>query len=124
MIVVEIAPKKCQCSGGGCTVKGPVFGSEPVVRLSQPTLTRPLSPDDKQALREALNQVVQGLVQTMNLLSDNIDPEYAEQIVDVLIEKAYVIFTVMDVTDRIPLFALLRAFKILEVFHGFFIVPH
>ena len=112
--------KNCHCSQGGCTVKGPVFGSEPVVHLSQPTLTRPVSPGDKHDLREALSEVVHGLIQTMNLLSDNIDPEYAEQIVDVLVENAHVIFTVMDVTDHIPLFALQHALKILEVFHEMF----
>ena len=56
----------------------------------------------------------------MNLLSDNIDPENAEQIVDVLVENAHVIFTAMDVTDDIPLFALPHALKILEVFHEMF----
>ena len=71
-------------------------------------------------LREALSEVVHGLIQTMNLLSDNIDPEYAEQIVDVLVENAHVIFTVMDFTDHIPLFALQHALKILEVFHEMF----
>ena len=53
----------------------------------------------------------------MNLLSDNIDPEDAEQIVDVLVENAHVIFTVMDFTDHIPLFALQHALRLLEVFH-------
>ena len=40
--------------------------------------------------------------------------------VDALIEKVHVIFTVMDVTDHIPLFALQHASKMLEVFHEIF----
>ncbi|XP_067056045.1 uncharacterized protein [Acropora muricata] len=114
------SPDDSQASDQCLIVKGPVFGSEPVVHLSQPTLTRPVSPGDKHDLREALSEVVHGLIQTMNLLSDNIDPEYAEQIVDVLVENAHVIFTVMVVTDHIPLFALQHALKILEVFHEMF----
>ena len=56
----------------------------------------------------------------MDLFSDNIDPEYAEQIVDVLMEKAHIIFTVIDVTDHIPIFSLQHALMILEVFHEMF----
>ena len=56
----------------------------------------------------------------MNLLSDNIDPEYAEQILDVLAENAHVVLTVMDVIDHMPSFALPHTFKILEVFHEMF----
>lgn len=67
--------KKCKCPGGGCTARGPVFESEPVVSLSQPTLTHPVLPKDKQDLREALSEIVQRLIETMDLLSDNIAPE-------------------------------------------------
>ena len=112
--------KKCKCPGGGCTVGGPVFELEPVVSLSQTILTRPVSPIDKRDLREALSEIVQGLIETMDLLSDNIDPEYAEQIVDVLMEKALIKFTVIYVTDHIPLFSLQHVLKILEVFHEMF----
>ena len=52
--------KKCKCSGGGCTVRGLVFESEPMVSSSQPTLTRPVSPNVKQHLREAISEVVEG----------------------------------------------------------------
>ena len=112
--------RNCKCSGHGCTVAPPVFELEQVVRVNQPTLTRPICSNDKQDLNEALHEVIKGIIATMNFLSEEVDPNYAKQIVDGLIEKAHCIFTVMDVTENIPIFAVQHALKILEVFHEIF----
>lgn len=112
--------KNCKCSGSDCIVAPPVFEVEDVVIVNQPALTRPICSDDKDDLREALHEVVKGITATMNFLSEEVDPNYAKQVVDDLIGKAHVIFTVVDVTEHIPLFAIQHALKILEVFHEFF----
>ena len=105
--------RNCKCSGHGCTVAPPVFELEHVFRVNQPTLTRPICSNDKQDLNEALHEVIKGIIATMNFLSEEVDPNYAKQIVDGLIEKAHCIFTVMDVTENIPIFAVQHAPKIL-----------
>lgn len=110
----------CKCSESGCPVEAPAFELEHVDTDTQPTLTRPISANDKDDLREALDEMIQLIIPTMNLLNENIDPGYGEQIVDSLIEKAQCIFTVMDVTEHIPLFSAQHALKILEVFHEMF----
>lgn len=86
----------------------------------QPSMTRPISSHDED-LKDALNEIVEMIVPTMNLFSENISHGYADEIVDGLIEKAHGIFqTVMDVTEHTPLFSVQRALKILEVFHEIF----
>lgn len=68
-------------------------------------MTRPISSHDED-LKDALNEIVEMIVPTMNLFSENISRGYADEIVDGLIEKAHGIFqTVMDVTEHTPLFS-------------------
>ena len=111
--------KTCSCSENKCTAPSPAFEQEQVKSIPQPTLSRPVS-SDKRDLQHALQEMVQLIVPTMNLLSENIAGDYGDGIVDVLVEKAHTIFTVQEVTEYIPLFSIHHALKILEVFHEIF----
>ena len=112
--------RNCRCSGLGCSVSPPVFELEHVVRVHQPTLTRPICTNDKEDLCEALHEVIKGIIPTMNFLSEDVDPNYAEHVVDAIVENSHSIFTVMDITEHIPVFAVQHALKILEVFNEIF----
>lgn len=110
----------CTCSGDTCAVPLPAFELQQVSSTPQPAMSRPISPSDKGDLQEALTEMVQLIIPTMNLLSDNISGRYGDDIVDALIEKAHTTFTVLDVMEHIPLFSIHHALKILEVFHEIF----
>ena len=110
----------CRCSNGTCTVPRPAFELEQVSSISQPTMSRPISPSDKSDLKQALTEMVQLIIPTLNLLSENISSCYGDDIVDALIEKAHITFMVLDVMEHIPLFSVNHAIKILEVFHEMF----
>lgn len=111
----------CRCSNGTCTAPRPAFELEQVSSVPQPTMSRPISPSEKSDLKQALTEMVQLIIPTLNLLSENISGCYGDDIVDALNEKAHTIFTMLDVMEHIPLFSVNHAFiKILEVFPDIF----
>lgn len=110
----------CRCSGETCTAPRPAFELERVSSVPQPTMSRTVSPYDKTDLKQALTEMVQLIMPTLHLLSENISGGYGDDIVDALVEKAYTTFTVLDVMEHIPLFSVNHALKILEVFHEVF----
>lgn len=116
----SLCAKKCACSGNTCTASLPAFELNKVSSVPQPTLSRPVSPSDKTDLQQALSEVVQIIIPTMNLLSENISCGYGNNIVDALVAKAHTTFTVIDVMEHIPLFSINHALKVLEVFHEIF----
>lgn len=83
-------------------------------------MSRTVSPSDKSDLKQVLTEMVQLIIQTLNLLSENISGGYGDDIVDALVEKADTTFTVLNVMEHIPLFSIDHAIKILEVFHEMF----
>ena len=83
-------------------------------------MTRPISLKDREDLRDALNEVMEMIVPTLNLFSKNISHGYANDIVEGLEKNAHSIFTVLDVTECTPLFSVQHALKILEVFNEVF----
>lgn len=110
----------CRCSSGTCTAPQPAFELEQVSSVPQPTMSRTVSPSDKSDLKQVLTEMVQLIIPTLNLLSENISGGYGDDIVDVLVEKADTTFTVLNVMEHIPLFSVDHAIKILEVFHEMF----
>ena len=74
-------------------------------------MSRPISPSDKSDLKQAFTEMVQLIIPTLNLLSENISGCYSDDIVDALIEKAHTTFTVLDVMEHIPLFSVNHAIK-------------
>ncbi|XP_074620808.1 ATP-dependent DNA helicase RecQ-like [Acropora palmata] len=110
----------CNCLDTGCNVTAPAFEREPEATAEQPCITRPISLKDREDLRDALNEVMEMIVPTLNLFSRNISHGYANDIVEGLEKKAHSIFTVLDVTECTPLFSVQHALKILEVFNEVF----
>ena len=110
----------CSCLDTGCNVTAPAFEREPEATAEQPCMTRPISLKDREDLRDALNEVMEMIVPTLNLFSKNISHGYANDIMEALEKNAHSIFTVLDVTECTPLFSVQHALKILEVFNEVF----
>lgn len=83
-------------------------------------MSRPVSSSDKSDSKQALTEMVQLIIPTLDLLSENISGDYGDDIVNSLVEKAHTTFTGLDVMEHIPLFSVNHAIKILEVFHEIF----
>ncbi|KAL9977290.1 hypothetical protein ACROYT_G014679 [Oculina patagonica] len=97
------------------------FELNKVSSVPQPTLSRPVSPSDITDLQQELSEVIQIIIPTINVLSENISCGYGNNIVeDALVAKVNTTFTVIDVMEHILLLSINHALKLLEVFHKIF----
>ena len=78
-------------------------------------MSLPVTPSDKSDLQQALSEVIQLIIPTTNLLSENISGGYGDDIVNALVEKVHTTFM-----EQIPLFSIHHALQVLGVFHDIF----
>ena len=83
----------CNCLDTGCNVIAPVFERVPQDTAEQPCMTRPISFQDREDLRDALNELMEMIVPTVNLFSKIISHRYANDIVEGLEKKAHSIYS-------------------------------
>ena len=107
----------CNCLGTACNVTAPLFEREPEATAEQAYMTRTISLQDREDFRNALYEIMEMIVTTLNLFSKNISHGYANDTVEGLEKKVHSIFTVLDIRECTPLFSVQRAVKILDVFN-------
>ena len=67
----------CTCCDT-CTVPLPAFELQQVSSVPQPTISQPVSPCGKSGLKQALTEIIQLIIPTLNLLSENISGGYGD----------------------------------------------
>lgn len=112
----------CRCGGDMCAVHPPLHDCKPdQTEVPQVAISRPVSEVDKQDLESGLYEVVNLICDTMRLLDLNTTPpDYIKQLVEGIMERAHVIFTVNDIVEYYPVFSIHHALKIIELFNEIF----
>ena len=85
-------------------------------------MSRPVSESDKRDLESALVEMLHLIIPILNVnvMKQNVSQDYRKQLITDLMERSHTTFTVTNIIERLPLFSITHALKILEVFQEIF----
>jgi ATP-dependent DNA helicase RecQ len=115
--------QSCQCIEEGCPVSFPFdkMFTEHSCATSQGGLTRSVSDQEKDDLRDALQELVSQINTGRAAVFDMVSTHgFSAQLISDIIDNSYRIFTVNDILTQFPVFSITHAYRILDVIQELF----
>ena len=86
---------------------------------SSPSFTRVITDEDKKDLTEALHEL-QSRESGMALFDETSSHGISSELISDIVDNSSTIFSLEDITEAFPVFSVMHALKILEIFHELF----
>ena len=116
--------KICDCGNDDCKLMPFEFDCQPATSLTE-SMTRPLTAQDKQDIRNALNDLRDSFPSGCSVFGSSSCHGFSDEVIECIIDNSHRIFTLNDVSTYLPLFTLHHGIKILEVLDELFNdIPH
>jgi ATP-dependent DNA helicase RecQ len=118
--------QSCQCTEEGCPVsfafdKMLTTTAECSCVTSQAILTRSVSDQEKNNLRDALQELVSQINMGRAAVFDMVSTHgFSAQLISDIVDNSYRIFTVNDILTQFPVFSITHAYRILDVLQELF----
>ena len=116
--------KTCQCNQEGCSGDTLLFQESEVEGKEQPKKRRDITPIDRSYLKNALIEVFQYL-RGGGIFGESTMEWFSMKLVDDVDESCAEIFTIDDLTSKVPVFSIANALRVLEVIQEVFLdIPY